>query len=60
VYGSKLPRLRQIMTGVAEELGLERPWDQGIVTPGESGGLWTPESGANAPTGQKLWTPGND
>lgn len=60
VYGSKLPRLRQIMTGVAEELGLERPWDQGIVTPGESGGLWTPESASNAPTGQKLWTPGNE
>lgn len=61
VYGAKLPRLREIMTGVAGELGIEPPWDQGIVTAtADTGGIWTPDAPSDAPVGQKLWTPEND
>lgn len=61
VYGAKLPRLRQILSGIVEELGIERPWEQSIViASGDSGGLWSPDAQSNAPEGQKLWLPPND
>jgi hypothetical protein len=60
VYGAKLPRLRQILAGIIEELGIERPFDQGIVTTTtDVGGLWSPDAPAEAPAGQKLWLPEN-
>jgi len=60
VYGAKLPRLRQILGGIVEELGIERPWDSGIVTAdGEAGSLWSPDAPSDAPAGQKLWLPEN-
>ena len=60
VYGAKLPRLRQILGGIVDELGIERPWDQGVVTASNSGGVWSTEPASTAPSGQKLWIPGND
>ena len=60
VYGAKLPRLRQILGGIVEELGIERPWDSGIVTASNSSGVWSKEAVASAASGQKLWIPGND
>ena len=60
VYGAKLPRLRQILASIVEELGIERPFDQGIVTTTtDVGGLWSPDAPGDAPAGQKLWLPEN-
>ncbi len=60
VYGAKLPRLRQILSGIVEELGIDRPWEQGIVTTTTSvSGLWSPDAPSNAPAGEKLWLPEN-
>lgn len=60
VYGAKLPRLRQILSGIVEELGIERPWEQSIVTPtSDAGGIWSPGAIAEAAAGQKLWLPEN-
>ena len=60
VYGAKLPRLRQILASIVEELGIERPFDQGIVTTTTNvGELWSPDAPGDAPVGQKLWLPEN-
>ncbi len=61
VYGSKLPRLRQILSGIVDELGIERPWENGIVTAtSDSSTLWSPDAPASSDVGQKLWLPEND
>lgn len=61
VYGAKLPRLRQILSGIVEELGIERPWEQSIVTAtSDAGGMWSPNSPASESVTQKLWLPEND
>jgi len=60
VYGAKLPRLRKILGGIVEELGIERPWDQGIVSvAGDTASLWPSSTPSDAPANQKLWLPGN-
>ena len=60
VYGAKMPRLRQILGGIVDELGIARPWEQGIVSAtSDTGGLWTPDAQSDAPAGQKLWLPEN-
>ena len=59
VYGAKMPRLRQILGGIVDELGIERPWEQpSIVTAASpTAGLWSPEAPSSTPAGQKLWLP---
>ena len=57
VYGAKMPRLREILGGIVEELGIERPRDPSIVT--AASGLWSPDAPSNAPAEQKLWLPEN-
>ena len=61
VYGAKMPRLRQILSGIVDELGIARPWEQqSIVTAtSDSSGLWSPDAPSSAPAGQKLWLPEN-
>lgn len=62
VYGAKMPRLRQILGGIVDELGVERPWEQpSIVTAArDTSSLWSPDATLNVPAGQKLWLPEND
>jgi hypothetical protein len=60
VYGAKMPRLREILGGIVDELGIERPQEPSIVTvASDISGLWSPEGPSNAPAGQKLWLPEN-
>ncbi len=60
VYGAKMPRLREILVGIVDELGIERPREPSIVTAAANiSGLWSPDAPANAPAGQKLWLPEN-
>ncbi len=62
VYGAKIPQLRQLLVQMSLELGLDRPWERGIVTASNvaSAGLWSPDAESSAPVGQKLWLPEND
>ncbi|RLS51894.1 MAG: hypothetical protein DWH91_18010 [Planctomycetota bacterium] len=61
LFGAKIPPLRQLLTQMALELGLDRPWESGIVTPSSAGGasLWSPDAGASSSGEQKLWLPNN-
>ena len=43
VYGAKMPRLREILVGILDELGVERSREPAIVTADQN--LWLPENG---------------
>jgi hypothetical protein len=68
-YLPKLPEIREIITGVLNELSIPGPWNEGAAAPSVveplaaagvgSPGLWTPEA-QTAGQPSKLWLPGQE
>lgn len=63
-YSPKVPQMRGYVERMLESVGVPSPWESvSIVTagtmPSEIGsGVWSPSAPAAAPTGSKLWLPG--
>lgn len=62
-YGVKIPSLREHLMQLVSVLGIEPPWDTGILTPAAGAatqGAWTASDSGAAGGEKKLWLPGDD